>query len=166
MSNLVAQFEISETIDQWVYGNFVLVVDGLTVGNQADRSVDLKGCLSWWRDFVDHPRDRYEPGLFDASKETIFLLLASSVLEAERQPGMLLGEYYRNTFSRFHISHLGMSSFDNVTMLFVKNERGQERLVWRMGSGDIADAYLGEGEVERVFAEAAATLEQTIGRLT
>lgn len=155
-------FKVHSAINEWILGTFFVKIGEVIVGDQADRSVHLKGCLNWWRDFIDHPRNRYEPTLYEASKETVFLLLASTVLEAEAQPNLLLGEYYQDTFSRFHISHLGMSSFDNVTMVFLKSQHGLERLVWRVGDGEIIDACFGEGEVERVFGEAAVSLERVL----
>ena len=51
-----------------------------------------------------------------------------------------------------------MSSFDNVTLLMVKNEKGMERLIWRSGDEEVKDAYLEAGEVERVFGEAMRAL--------
>jgi hypothetical protein len=34
-------------------------------------------------------------------------------------------------FSRFHISRLGMSSFDAIDLLLVSTSDGHERCVWR-----------------------------------
>ena len=160
-SKFAIYFEVGHIVDEWVFGSFFLEIGEAVVGNRLDQSVDLKGCLNWWRDLVNCPRNRYEPGLFNASKETVFLLLASSVLETGDQ-STLIGEYFPKTFSRFHISHVGMSSFDNVVMLFLKSEIGLERLVWRVGDGDIFDAYFEPGEVEGAFTEAAASLEQEL----
>jgi hypothetical protein len=160
-SKFAIYFEVGRMVDEWVLGSFFLGIGEAVVGNRLDQSVDLKGCLRWWRDFVNCPRNRYEPGLFDASKETVFLLLASSVLATDDQ-STLMGEYYPETFSRFHISQVGMSSFDNVTMLFLKSEIGLERLVWRVSDGDISDAYFEPGEIEGGFTEAAASLEHAV----
>ena len=98
-SNFSIYFEVGQVVDGWIFGHFFLEIAGVTVGNQLDHSVHLKGCLNWWRDLINGPRNRYEPGLFNASKETVFLLLASSVLTGDDR-STLMGEYFPKTFSR------------------------------------------------------------------
>ena len=113
------------------------------------------------RDFVSEPRDRYELGLYEMDSELVYTRLARSVLP-EQDPHGSASEQYENTYSRFHMSHIGMSSFDNVTLLLVKSESGKERLVWRSGAGDIEDAYFNEGEIERVFNDAILAIRSEI----
>lgn len=152
--------EVHEVVDDWVFGSFFAVINGLEVGNRED-SVDLKGCLRWWEDFANNPRDRYEPMLYDEDKESAYLALAASVLVNEEGYGSVQ-ERYEDTFARFHISHLGMSSFDNVTILLVKSEAGLERLIWKTGSGEIHEAYLAANELEEAFSRASTSLAALI----
>lgn len=153
--------EIAEAVNGWVLGTFCLWINGQVVGDQNDNSVDLNGCLNWLRDLVSKPRNRHEPGLYEMSKDQVFLRLASSVLASD-DPHDFVKERYQDTFSRFHISHIGMSSFDRVTILFLKNEHGMERLVWKTGNKEIADAYLSAGEIEHVFSESIPVIDASI----
>ncbi|MBU3059037.1 Imm42 family immunity protein [Pseudomonas indica] len=153
--------EIENVIDGWVLGRFFLWIHGVVVGDQDDYSVDMNGCLKWLHDFVENPKNRYEPGLYDMHKDQVFLRLASSVL-AHEDPQELIDETYEDTFSRFHISHIGMSSFDCATLLFLKNEHGLERLVWKVRCEEVSDAHLNPGEVEQVFLITIRELEETI----
>ncbi|MFA5448777.1 MAG: Imm42 family immunity protein [Sphaerochaeta sp.] len=162
-STFEAHFEVKQIIEGWALGTFFIEIDGIWIGNRLDDSVDLKGGIRWWRDLVSNPKDRYEPGLYDESKERVFSLLAASVLVHEDKSG-LLTEHYVDTFSRFHISQIGMSSFDDVTMLFLKNERGLERLVWKVGEGSVCEAYFSEGKIESVLSESIDSLERAINR--
>lgn len=154
-------FEIKSVVDDWVFGTFFVVINGLCVGNPSDHSVDMKGCLRWWRDFATNPRDRYEPVLYEDKKEKVFSLLAAAVLVNEDPEGVV-SEIHEDCFYRFHISHIGMSSFDGVTMLFLKNEKGSERLVWKGVDGELHDAYFPDGELERIFSDGVVYLEKAI----
>lgn len=112
--------------------------------------MDLLSVGRWVENFLAVPSDRFEPGLFYMPVERVFRILASSVLVNE-DPDGLVSEVYKDTFSRFHISHIGMSSFDAVTLLLLTDECGRERCVWRSYSEDILDFYLPEKEMEKIF---------------
>jgi hypothetical protein len=94
-------------------------------------------------------------------KRQVYLRLATSALP-NQNPSGFSKELYEDTYSRFHISHVGMSSFDRVTVLFLKSQDGLERLVWQEGTGDVQDGHLGENRLEAVFGEAVASLEGTM----
>lgn len=160
-SSLSLNFEVLNIVDGWVLGTFFMLIDGVCVGDRADVSVDLRGCLRWWRDLANNPRNRYEPGLYDEDKDRAFLLLASAVLVRD-DPEDTIPELYADSFSRFHISHIGMSSFDDVTMIFLKNEDGLERLIWKASGEEIYEAHLAESELERTFLKASVDLERSI----
>ncbi|WP_266160582.1 Imm42 family immunity protein [Dyella silvatica] len=147
--------------DGWVFGTYIFWVNGASIGDENDDSVDLKGCWNWMRDFVESSMNRYEPGLYEMDKVQAYIYLAASVLPREMSFGFA-EEIYSDTYERFHVSHIGMSSFDRVTLLMLTNEQGMERLVWREGDGDIQDAYLGAGQLESVFADAVRLLEDTM----
>jgi hypothetical protein len=52
-SKFAIYFEVGHIVDEWVFGSFFLEIGDAVVGNRLDQSVDLKGCLSWWRDLVN-----------------------------------------------------------------------------------------------------------------
>ncbi|MEV8520178.1 Imm42 family immunity protein [Dyella marensis] len=151
------EIDVAMVIDGWVYGSFIFWIDGMKVGDMSDLSVDLKGCWHWMRDFIENPMDRFEPGLYEMDKRQIYLRLASPILYGGDPTGFAK-EMYQQTYERFHVAHIGMSSFDNVALLLVKDKDGREHLVWEDG-GEIRDAFLGAGCMEEVLGEAVAALE-------
>lgn len=153
------QIDIEEAVDGWVFGTYLFWVKGVSIGNGDDHTVDLKGCWNWMRGFLEMHQDRFEPGLYEMDKEQVYTCLALSVLPLQNLGG-LAHEIYKDTFSRFHISHIGMSSFDKVTLLLLKSEQGMERLIWRTGDDDVEDAYLKECAIENVLLEAVARLRE------
>jgi hypothetical protein len=65
-------------------------------------------------------------------------------------------------YERFHITHLGMSSFDAYVVVLVKDADGAERCLWRKhGDENIHDCWLAAGEMERVAAEFCNEFEKT-----
>ncbi len=63
--------ELEEVIDGWILGRFRFWLCGEPVGNWDD-TADLRGCVSWLRDFAARPRDRFEPSLAGATPQEIF----------------------------------------------------------------------------------------------
>lgn len=113
----------------WIYGRFRFWLGGLCIGNWED-AADLKGCVGCLRDFATVPRARQEPRLWPLSAPDVFRLVFDPVMgpggigDPRKQP-------IPYAFSRFHISHLGMSSFDAFDLILIKNEQGAERCLWR-----------------------------------
>jgi hypothetical protein len=127
-------------------GRFRFVFYGQACGNWDDET-DLKACYSWLKDFAEIPRQRFEPGLMELSSNDIFKRLVEPILgqeSDEREP-----ECYPDTFSRFHISHLGMSSFDQVTMVLIEDDKIQ-RCVWRSDTGALNDCRFESGLMQKV----------------
>lgn len=113
----------------WILGHFRFWINGKPVGDWDD-TVDLKGCVEWLLDFVSNPKNRYEPGLDSKSAEDIFEIaydpvIAGTVTVDDAELPI------PDPFARFHISHLGMSSFEAFDILLLKNELGMERVLWR-----------------------------------
>ena len=156
-NKFAVQLTIGDAVDGWVLGSYLFWACGTSIGDRNDCSVDLRGCRNWMWDFVEKPRDRYEPGLYEMDKVQAYVRLASAVLPGQNPSGFAQ-ETYDDSFSRFHISYIGMSSFENVTLLMVKNEKGMERLIWRSRDEQVEEAYLEAEEVERVFGEAIRAL--------
>lgn len=143
-----AQVESRE--DAFVLGHFCFWLENCCVGNWND-STDLLGCLRWLRDFSSVPRDRYEPGLWNLPPAGVFAVIYDSVMRGShwRSVGSV-----RDAYARFHISHLGMSSFDRFDLLLLKDRLGTERLLWRQaGIEAIHDCYLDPLEMETVAQE-------------
>jgi hypothetical protein len=142
--------EVSEIVDGWTLGRFRFWLCGRPVGNWDD-TADLGGCLRWLEDFATVPRDRHEPTLEDASAETVFRYVYDPVMASDiRATDMGV----KDAYSRFHISHLGMSAFETYDVLLIFENDGAERCLWRDArSGAIAECRLSRGEMESVAAE-------------
>lgn len=145
---------------RWIYGTYLLWVDGKPLGNAQDESVDLRGCCNWMQSLIEQPADRYEPGLYEMDKGVAYNRLASSVL-VHANPNGFVKETYPNTHSRFHISHIGMSSFDRVTLLWLKSLEGSDRLIWQSGEGTVADACFPAGRFESALRDAVQEMRLT-----
>jgi hypothetical protein len=129
-SEFAIQCEFTSVEQEWLYGRFRFVFRNECCGNWNDE-VDLRACVSWLRDFAENPQNRYEAGLLTAPANEIFDRLVKPVLRnvSVDRPA----DVYDNTYSRFHISHLGMSSFDAVTMILVEDDQ-EQRCLWTVGS--------------------------------
>lgn len=157
-SEFAVQVDVSFASNGWVYGSYLLWVRGVAIGDLSDNSVDLKGCYNWMKDFIEKPQNRFEPGLFELSNEMAYanlMIVFSPRPEGERGPW----EIYTNTDRRFHLAHVGMSSFDTVDLLLVADGAQRERLIWRSNDGPIEDAVFDPGTVARVFEKSVEALE-------
>ena len=142
------EYQIDEKIDSWILGRIRFWLRGDAVGNWDD-AADLMGCMNWLRDFVENPRDRSEPSLSGRSQDEVFHLLTAHLRHSEAVSEA--EDAIRNTFSRFNISHLGMSSFDRYDIVLWNDITNNERCMWRLGDdGSIHEAVLPPGEMERV----------------
>jgi hypothetical protein len=150
-----------EKPEDWVLGHFRFWLDGNAVGDWND-TVDLKGCIQWLLDFVANPRNRYEPGLESKSAQEIFELAYDPVI-AEGDTVPREDPPIPDAFSRFHISHLGTSSFDAFDILLVKNAFGRERVLWRKaGESKIEECYLEAGAMESVVLSFCSAFQKEI----
>jgi hypothetical protein len=155
--------EPAEWEGDWLFGRFRFWLCGQPVGNWED-SVDLKGCLRSLRDFATNPRNRCEPGLASAPPEVVFRIAYDSVMAGARDRG--LRETIPNTVARFHISHIGMSSFDRFDLLLVKDPHGGERCLWREAGSEIRECRLWRNEMEQVALEFCTMFDSEVGRKT
>ena len=145
------KIEVADVIGQWVQRTFLLWIQGVPIGDQADRFVHVQGCINWLKDFVEHPRDRFEASLFALPKEAVHRLLSTN---GDSLPSSsLTGEQIDRAFSRFHISHVGMLSFDQVTLLLVEDEQGRQRVIWQQARDEVKEAYLPAGRMQLVASE-------------
>jgi hypothetical protein len=149
--------EITGLSKGWILGHFRFWIRGSELGDWAD-SVDLKGCSGWLRDFAQHPRNRFEPALASVSKEEIFSLLYDPEIHptSDQTPAL-----FDDAYSRFHIKHLGMSSFDRFNVLLL-DDHSEQRCVWRdRGDMVVREALFRSGTMERVAEQFVAWFEST-----
>ena len=138
-----------ELRDGWALGRLRFWVGAQPVGDWEDW-VDLKGCVSWLRDFATTPRDRFDPRLEGLAPEGVFSLVYEPVFGAKgiANPANQPNPY---AYERFNIGHLGMSSFERFDILLVKTAQGRERYLWRkVGDLHITEVVLDAGEMEDV----------------
>jgi Immunity protein 42 len=142
--------EPEEVSGGWILGHFRFWLHGMPVGDWSD-STDLKGCARWLRDFADNPRDRFEPSLVELAPADVFRRVYDPVIantDAQGPPTI------RDAFARFHISHLGMSSFERFDILLLKDAHEAERCLWRSTNAvEIFECRLWRNEMETVAAE-------------
>jgi len=141
--------EAEDRIDGWVLGRFRFWLCGRPVGDWDD-SADLKGCVRWLRDFASIPRNRHEAALAAAPAETVFRCAYDPVMADGRSSTSRV----EDAFGRFHISHIGMSAFEQFDILLLYDEHGGERCLWRRaGSAAIEECRLWRNEMETVAKE-------------
>lgn len=145
------ELEILDEIDGWVFGTFIFWIQGIAIGDPEDNAVDLKGCINWLRGYLENPSNRVDPELYVLNKDTAYSRLCDSVLAGGGN--QVLKEEFLQFYSRFHISHIGMSSFDSVTIVLLENGQGGARCIWKQGSQEAQDAFLDIGEINQVFKE-------------
>jgi hypothetical protein len=137
----------AETPDGWRLGRFRFWIAAVAVGDWED-TVDLKGVQNRMCDFARNERNRFEPLLEHSSAEELFRELYKTVMyepdDVEEIPPL-----FYDIRRRFHISHLGMSSFDQVSMILFESATRQ-RVVWRVAGGAIQEQVLPPGEMQRV----------------
>lgn len=135
----------------WALGSFRFWLGGRSVGNWDD-AVDLRGCLNWLKDFSEHPRARFEPSFAGLSAVDIFALAHSAAM-GPRPPDPASSGLPQDAFARFFIGHLGMSAFDGIDILLVKDGDGNERVIWREPDGVVRDVCLRPREMENIAME-------------
>lgn len=144
----------TQTMDGWLLGHFRFWIGGLPVGDWEDLA-DLKSIWSWMYDFAYKGENRYEALLVDSSAEELFQALYWSVMATPdllSDEGMALNSEqmpFSDIYSRFHISHIGMSSFDKLGMILFEDSQNQ-RVIWTMFEGPVQEHLLPKGEMQRV----------------
>jgi hypothetical protein len=147
--------ERQEDLDGWVLGRFRFWLCGQPVGDWDD-STDLRGCVRWLRDFATMARDRYEPALVAATSEEVFRYVYDPVIGEG-----ISRARFEDAFARFHISHIGMSSFEKFDILLLYDAHGGERCLWRRaGSPNIEECKLWRNEMETVAIEFCELFER------
>ena len=151
--------EIEERVGEWVLGHFRFWICGHAVGDWDD-SADLLGCLRWLKEFSEQPRDRYEPRLCALPPKEVFRRVFDPVMSSTQSDTAPLVE---DAYARFHISYLGMSSFERFDLLLLTDEHGAQRCLWRESkSDDMHECFLWRMEMERIAGEFCKRFEQVL----
>jgi len=153
--------EVTEIIDNWILGRFRFVLHGRTCGNWNDEAA-LNACHGWLKDFSMNSRARFEPELLTLPDVEVFERLVKPVLaqyDDEKVP-----ELYSDTLGRFHISHLGMSSFDAVTMVLIEGE-DQQRCVWQVGNAPVTSDLFPLNHMQNVAREFCDLMEKEVSAI-
>jgi hypothetical protein len=147
--------EINGQYPDFLYGSFQFQFHGESCGNWEDEA-HLNACYGWLREFSQTSMPRFEAGLLDVSCVEIFHRLVKPVLVGMRDDDGSVPEIYNGTFARFHITHIGMSSFDGFVVVLIENSDAQ-RCVWAKCddwlAGIIKEAVYPSGYMQRVAGE-------------
>jgi hypothetical protein len=148
-----------------IWGRFRFWLCGRPVGDWEDRCA-LQASYNWLRDFAQLAVNRIEPSVANLDASEVFRLLVNPVLgpggiaDPRKQPIPF-------AYERFHITHLGMSSFDPYVMVLVKDANGSERCLWRKhGEDEIQECRFDPGEMESVAVEFCDAFEAQFLRTT
>lgn len=156
------EYDVVERVDEWVFGTFIFWIDGIPVGRASDESVHLKGCLMWLRHFlVDHDKSVDQP-LFEMDIGSLFDTIFRGVISAYPDGHEGYDPVKQSYYERFHISHIGMSSFDALSIAVVGSLDGRYRFVWQSGSDPVSDAVIPMSEVHSVMSRAIEVLDAEI----
>lgn len=143
------EWEVVRSVDNWVFGHFRFWTQGEAIGDWDDL-VDLKGCRKWLHSFVTTPQNRFELEICNLSKEVIFNLLFDSIMPVIAGSQTNLNPPIENIETRFHISYVGMSSFDHFDILLLETLDWQ-RLLWRNAHDMlIKEIYLPPQQIQKV----------------
>lgn len=147
----------------WTWGGFRFLLGNRSVGNWEDAAA-LQLCRGWLRKLCDHPQNCTDPYVASCIPEEVFALVVdpvsgpAGIADPTKQPIPF-------AYERFHITHVGMSSFDSYTVLLIKDEIGNERCLWRQGmGGPIEEQWLRPGEIEGVIQTFCEQSEREWGR--
>jgi len=148
--DLAIEISIVQTVDSWVFGKFLLWINSSQIGDELDEAVDLKGCVNWLSDFVEATRNRCEPELVNCSLKEAWIEIEIPAVGLEYE------SKYSDSFSRFHISHIGMSSFDSVVVALVNDGLTKERFIWQSGRASVDEYTCQLGSLANVSKEVIA----------
>lgn len=151
--------KVEEQVEGWVFGHIRFWACGHSIGDWRD-TTDLLGCLRWLKDFCEQPRNRYEPALVPLPPSEAFHRVWSPVMAGGTPTSE---ECIPDAYSRFHVSHLGMSSFDRFDVLLLTDAVGAERILWREGGSDeVLECRLDPGEMERTAGDFCRELDKEL----
>lgn len=141
------EYEIKDTVDKWILGRFRLWIKGESLGDWEDDSVDLKGCFNWLPTLIDKKVTSIEAGAEGLSGEQVM----SKIFDSFYSEKVVVT--IKDSFFRFHINHIGMSSFDHFDAILLE-EAKDYRFVWRNKSKKIFDKRVSKKDVVEILESA------------
>ena len=144
-----------------VFGHFRLWIGDKPIGNWEDLCM-LSAVVRWMKDLVSHPTDRCENRLFFASNETVFSCIYDPLMvyKVTQQPPLFKIE--ATQLRRFHISHIGMSSFDDYFGVLLMECGNQQRILWaNLETSELDDSYLPAGTLQSAFSKFIIEFEKS-----
>ena len=155
---------MTRVVEGWILGRFRFWLHGQACGDWDDEA-DLHSCHYWLKTFVEEDTHRTEPDLLALSAEEVWEEIVSPVYD-RGQDSCEQTERYGNVYSRFHISHIGMSSFDRIVMVLVESA-GAQRCVWKdLRTKAICDNVFPARHMQCVAREFCRLMEERIPNIS
>jgi Immunity protein 42 len=134
------------------YGHFAFWANSQQIGNWDD-VCDLTGVVHWCRQFVNTPVNRFEPTLALLSKEKVFATVYDPQM-VYKVTNLAPSFVMPRPRTRFDISHLGMSSFNDFVAVLLLQTKTNDRLLWvDFDDKSIYEAILPLGIVSKTVVE-------------
>jgi len=145
--------EIESIEGTWIYGGFQFVLHGQYCGNWEDYN-SLDGSYGWLKDFIEKPVDRLDLNLLALPSNVVFEKVVDSVLARSNVRKNTQTIIENLPYKRFHISHVGMSSFDRVVMILIEGV-DKQRCLWEEGGKGkiIHDDIFPSGHMQKIASE-------------
>jgi hypothetical protein len=153
--------KIKSSQENWVFGSIRFWIDSKPIGNWDDITA-LNACYNWIQGFSFGKNDNKAEDLFNLPPIQAYELIMAELRGSPTNYGRNLD--IKDPMS-FDISVLGMSSFDNLDILMIKNEAGIEKCIWKIGNGNVEQFLLPANEMERVASEFCAEFEKEAPQL-
>ena len=158
------EVEAREVEGEWIWGGFRFWLGNHQIGDwEVPAALHL--CCGWLRKLCEQPPDCVHQGLANSPPEKVFSLVVDPVMgpdgvaDPSRQPIPF-------AYERFHIAHVGMSSFDSYVVVLIKDSVGNERcLWWHDEDATMGDHWLEPGEMERVIGSFCERFEHEFSPL-
>lgn len=147
--------------EKWLLGHFRLHARSETIG-EWDDVVTLGAIINWWRSFATDRVDRWEPRLEGLGANEIFDLLRDTAYTEDEEVASIMAS--SDIFVRYHVGHLGMSSFDPFVVFLVEPPGEDQWLLWRREDGrdDVHDARLPAGTLQDLGAQFVAAFRRLV----
>ena len=141
-----AAFEVTivEMVEGWIFGTFILWINNSSIGDKEDQSVDLKGCINWLRDLTQNPVNRFDEWLCTLPKNEVWEYVVTQTMQWPQSKSSLIPD----AFTRFHVTHVGMSSFDNYTVVLIRGP-GKDRCLWQLKNEELHDEHIDQLAIEK-----------------
>ena len=139
------QYEITNIVDQFVYGHICYWINGMQIG-ELEYGTIISDALIFLPQIVKDNGNREHNSFFNMAKEDVYYLLGGQAyLDDEKYEEMALEEMW----ARFNIK-IGLDVFNNTIIKLIDNQKNS-RIVFSKDNKVIYDFYLDRGIVDKVF---------------